>query len=184
MLLSPNASGSPLLFLCWSNSRNLEQGSKESAPELTQYSFKSLWLSLSKCCSQLGPSFLCRGKMKNKTNHQMPRCGDLELRHSKEVSQDAFKGSDFFPNLNYSSLESSCMGMYSNDARLTSEGHSLQPSVLSCRMSLGIDTHLGTGTRIIVPSTSGFRFMPLSLIAFAAAAVLCKTDQKVKGIRK
>lgn len=51
-------------------------------------------------------------------------------------------------------------------------------------MSLGMDTHLGTGTRITVPSTSGFRFMPLSLIALAAAAVLCKTDQKVKGIRK
>lgn len=47
-----------------------------------------------------------------------------------------------------------------------------------------IDTHLGTGTRISVPSTSGFRFIPLSLIAFIAAAVLCKTDQKVKRIRK
>uniref|UniRef100_A0A8C0HNH0 Uncharacterized protein n=1 Tax=Buteo japonicus TaxID=224669 RepID=A0A8C0HNH0_9AVES len=35
----------------------------------------------------------------------------------------------------------------------------------------GINTHLGIGTRIIVPSTSGFRFMPLSLIAFVAAAV-------------
>uniref|UniRef100_A0A8C2THZ5 Uncharacterized protein n=1 Tax=Coturnix japonica TaxID=93934 RepID=A0A8C2THZ5_COTJA len=34
-----------------------------------------------------------------------------------------------------------------------------------------IDTHLGTGTRISVPSTSGFRFIPLSLIAFIAAAV-------------
>lgn len=121
--------------------------------------------------------------MKNKTNHQMPRRGDLELRHSEEVSQDAFKGSDFFPNLN--SLESSCMGICSNHACLPSEGHSLQPSVFSCMMmSSGINTHLGIGTRIIVPSTSGFRFMPLSLIAFAAAAVLCKTDQKVKGIRK
>uniref|UniRef100_A0A8D2PT00 Uncharacterized protein n=1 Tax=Zosterops lateralis melanops TaxID=1220523 RepID=A0A8D2PT00_ZOSLA len=39
------------------------------------------------------------------------------------------------------------------------------------RLSLCMDTHLGTGTRITVPSTSGFRFMPLSLIAFAAAAV-------------
>uniref|UniRef100_G1N7B8 Uncharacterized protein n=1 Tax=Meleagris gallopavo TaxID=9103 RepID=G1N7B8_MELGA len=35
-----------------------------------------------------------------------------------------------------------------------------------------VDTHLGTGTRISVPSTSGFRFIPLSLIAFIAAAVL------------
>uniref|UniRef100_A0A8C0UPX1 Uncharacterized protein n=1 Tax=Cyanistes caeruleus TaxID=156563 RepID=A0A8C0UPX1_CYACU len=34
------------------------------------------------------------------------------------------------------------------------------------RLSLCIDTHLGTGTRITVPSTSGLRFMPLSLIAF------------------
>uniref|UniRef100_A0A8V5HG98 Uncharacterized protein n=1 Tax=Melopsittacus undulatus TaxID=13146 RepID=A0A8V5HG98_MELUD len=39
------------------------------------------------------------------------------------------------------------------------------------RLSLSINTHLGIGTRIIVPSTSGFRFMPLSLIAFVAAAV-------------
>lgn len=121
--------------------------------------------------------------MKNKTNHQMPRCGDLELRHSKEVSQGASKGSDFSPNPNCSSLESSCVGIYSNPACLPSEGHSLQCSVLSCTMR-SINTHLGTGTRITVPSTSGFRFMPLSLIAFAAAAVLCKTDQKVKGIRK
>uniref|UniRef100_A0A8C3MG87 Uncharacterized protein n=1 Tax=Geospiza parvula TaxID=87175 RepID=A0A8C3MG87_GEOPR len=42
-----------------------------------------------------------------------------------------------------------------------------------CSLSWGMDTHLGTGTRITVPSTSGFRFMPLSLMAFAAAAVLC-----------
>lgn len=57
--------------LRWCNSRNSQQGSKESAPELRQYSFKSLWLSLAKCCSQLGPSFLCRGKIKNnKTNRQ------------------------------------------------------------------------------------------------------------------
>lgn len=108
-----------------------------------------------------------------------------ELRHSQEVSQDTSKGADFFPKLNYSSLETSCMGIYSNHTCLPSEGHSLQCSVLSCMMtSSGTDTHLGTGTRITVPSTSGFRFMPLSLIAFAAAAVLCKTDQKVKGIRK
>lgn len=45
-------------------------------------------------------------------------------------------------------------------------------------------TYFGIGTRISVPSTSGFRFIPLSLIAFIAAAVLCKTDQKVKRIRK
>lgn len=115
----------------------------------------------------------------------MPRCGDLELQHSKEDSQDASEGSDSSPNPNYSSLESSCVGVYSNHACLPPEGHSLQCSVLSCMMrSSGMDTHLGTGTRITVPSTSGFRFMPLSLIAFAAAAVLCKTDQKVKGIRK
>lgn len=56
--------------LCWCNSRNLQQGSKESAPDFKQYSFKSLWLSLGKCCSQLGPSLLCRGKIKNnKTSH-------------------------------------------------------------------------------------------------------------------
>lgn len=32
-------------------------------------------------------------------------------------------------------------------------------------------TYLGMGTRISVPSTSGFRFIPLSLIALIAAAV-------------
>uniref|UniRef100_A0A8C5IJ16 Uncharacterized protein n=1 Tax=Junco hyemalis TaxID=40217 RepID=A0A8C5IJ16_JUNHY len=48
-----------------------------------------------------------------------------------------------------------------------------------CSLSWGMGTHLGTGTRITVPSTSGFRFMPLSLMAFAAAAVLCGTDQKL-----
>uniref|UniRef100_A0A6I8NVT5 Uncharacterized protein n=1 Tax=Ornithorhynchus anatinus TaxID=9258 RepID=A0A6I8NVT5_ORNAN len=44
-------------------------------------------------------------------------------------------------------------------------------------------TYLGIGTRIIVPSTSGFRFIPLSLMALIAAAVHCKPDQKVIGIR-
>uniref|UniRef100_H0Z8V4 Uncharacterized protein n=1 Tax=Taeniopygia guttata TaxID=59729 RepID=H0Z8V4_TAEGU len=47
------------------------------------------------------------------------------------------------------------------------------------RLSLCTDTHLGTGTRITVPSTSGFRFMPLSLIAFAAAAVVLTSGKLV-----
>uniref|UniRef100_A0A8C3P2X9 Uncharacterized protein n=1 Tax=Cyanoderma ruficeps TaxID=181631 RepID=A0A8C3P2X9_9PASS len=52
-------------------------------------------------------------------------------------------------------------------------------SLARLSLSLGINTHLGTGTRITVPSTSGFRFMPLSLIAFAAAAVLFLTSGKL-----
>lgn len=45
-------------------------------------------------------------------------------------------------------------------------------------------TYLGMGTRISVPSTSGFRFIPLSLIALIAAAVHWKPDQKVNRISK
>uniref|UniRef100_A0A671G412 Uncharacterized protein n=1 Tax=Rhinolophus ferrumequinum TaxID=59479 RepID=A0A671G412_RHIFE len=36
--------------------------------------------------------------------------------------------------------------------------------------SISLQTYLGMGTRISVPSTSGFRFIPLSLIALIAAA--------------
>uniref|UniRef100_A0A8C8VGB5 Uncharacterized protein n=1 Tax=Pelusios castaneus TaxID=367368 RepID=A0A8C8VGB5_9SAUR len=57
---------------------------------------------------------------------------------------------------------------------------------VSCLASLAsviTITYFGTGTRIIIPSSSGFRFILLSLIALIAAAVLCKPDQKVKGIR-
>uniref|UniRef100_A0A8C3RQY9 Uncharacterized protein n=1 Tax=Chelydra serpentina TaxID=8475 RepID=A0A8C3RQY9_CHESE len=52
---------------------------------------------------------------------------------------------------------------------------------VSCLASLTviIITYLGTGTRIIIPSTSGFRFIPLSLIALIAAASCPRTSGKL-----
>ncbi|KAL4825526.1 hypothetical protein H8958_003279 [Nasalis larvatus] len=45
--------------------------------------------------------------------------------------------------------------------------------------SISLQTYWGTGTRISVPSTSGFRFIPLSLIALIAAAQVHLTSGKL-----
>lgn len=58
------------------------------------------------------------------------------------------------------------------------------PSAVPSHPNLWNQTYLGMGTRISVPSTSGFRFIPLSLIALTAAAVHWKPDQKVNRISK
>ncbi|KAL4668758.1 hypothetical protein H8957_010853 [Semnopithecus entellus] len=45
--------------------------------------------------------------------------------------------------------------------------------------SISLQTYWGMGTRISVPSTSGFRFIPLSLIALIAAAQVHLTSGKL-----
>uniref|UniRef100_A0A5F9D0S5 Uncharacterized protein n=1 Tax=Oryctolagus cuniculus TaxID=9986 RepID=A0A5F9D0S5_RABIT len=53
---------------------------------------------------------------------------------------------------------------------LLKESLALLVFCLASFTSISLQTHFGMGTRINVPSTSGFRFIPLSLIALIAAA--------------